>query len=59
MKLRVFFQLFFERGAIKHKVRAGTITGHFACLLGKKSGAAVFCSARTRDFNSPATLVSN
>ena len=58
MKLRLFFDLFFG-GAIKHKVRAGTITGHTASLLGKKSGAAAFCGACRRDFNRPATFVSN
>jgi hypothetical protein len=51
--------MFFEGGAIKHKVRAGTIAGHIACLMGKKSGAAAFCGACARDFNRPATFVSN
>ncbi|HSS13910.1 MAG TPA: hypothetical protein VLL04_08450, partial [Rhizomicrobium sp.] len=29
----VFCDLFFERNAIKHKVRPGTIAGHFARIL--------------------------
>jgi len=39
---KVFSDLFFERGAIKHKVGCGTITGQFVPLLGRKPAEALF-----------------